>query len=407
MFGALKGWTSAQKHVVAASYLGWTLDAFDFFLMVFVIKDVAHSFGAGKEDVAWALTLTLALRPVGAFIFGRLADRFGRRPVLMADVGLYSLLGFATAFSPNLIAFLVIRALFGIAMGGEWGIGASLTMETVRPESRGFVSGLLQSGYPTGYLLASLVYRNFYDQLGPFTGMESWRALFLIGVIPALLILYIRRHVPESPGWSTEHAKTGTVLNVLKRHWQLAIYAILLMTAFNFFSHGTQDIYPTFLQVQHHFDTHTTGNIAIIYNIGAILGGLSFGFLSQSLGRKRTIILGALLSIPVAYLWAYSQTAAMLTVGAFLMQFFVQGAWGVIPAHLNELSPHDARGTFPGTVYQLGNFIASYNAVLQTGIAARSGENYSFALASVAVAAAVAIVLLTLMGREARDVKLS
>jgi len=329
MFDALKGWTSAQKHVVAASYLGWTLDAFDFFLMVFVIKDVAHSFGAGKEDVAWALTLTLALRPVGAFIFGRLADRFGRRPVLMADVGLYSLLGFATAFSPNLIAFLVIRALFGVAMGGEWGIGASLTMETVRPESRGFVSGLLQSGYPTGYLLASLVYRNFYDHLGAFTGLENWRALFLIGVIPALLILYIRRHVPESPGWSTEHAKTGTLVNVLKKHWQLAIYAILLMTAFNFFSHGTQDIYPTFLQVQHHFDTHTTGNIAIIYNLGAIIGGLSFGFLSQSLGRKRTIILGALLSIPVAYLWAYSQTAAMLTVGAFLMQFFVQGAWGV------------------------------------------------------------------------------
>ena len=407
MFDALKGWTSAQKHVVAASYLGWTLDAFDFFLMVFVIKDVAHSFGAGKEDVAWALTLTLALRPVGAFIFGRLADKFGRRPVLMADVALYSLLGFATAFSPNLIGFLVIRALFGIAMGGEWGIGASLTMETVRPESRGFVSGLLQSGYPTGYLLASLVYRNFYDHLGAFTGLENWRALFLIGVIPALLILYIRRHVPESPGWSTEHAKTGTLINVLKKHWQLAIYAILLMTAFNFFSHGTQDIYPTFLQVQHHFDTHTTGNIAIIYNLGAIAGGLSFGFLSQSLGRKRTIILGALLSIPVAYLWAYSQTAAMLTVGAFLMQFFVQGAWGVIPAHLNELSPHDARGTFPGTVYQLGNFIASYNAVLQTSIAAKSGENYSFALASVAVAAAVAIVVLTLMGREARDIKLS
>jgi SHS family lactate transporter-like MFS transporter len=407
MFDALKGWTSAQKHVVAASYLGWTLDAFDFFLMVFVIKDVAHSFGAGKEDVAWALTLTLALRPVGAFIFGRLADKFGRRPVLMADVALYSLLGFATAFSPNLIGFLVIRALFGIAMGGEWGIGASLTMETVRPESRGFVSGLLQSGYPTGYLLASLVYRNFYDHLGAFTGLENWRALFLIGVIPALLILYIRRHVPESPGWSSEHAKTGTLINVLKKHWQLAIYAILLMTAFNFFSHGTQDIYPTFLQVQHHFDTHTTGNIAIIYNLGAIAGGLSFGFLSQSLGRKRTIILGALLSIPVAYLWAYSQTAAMLTVGAFLMQFFVQGAWGVIPAHLNELSPHDARGTFPGTVYQLGNFIASYNAVLQTSIAAKSGENYSFALASVAVAAAVAIVVLTLMGREARDIKLS
>jgi len=393
--------------VVAASWLGWTLDAFDFFLMVFVIKDVAHAFGATKTDVAWATTLTLALRPVGAFVFGRLADRFGRRPVLMADVALYSLLGFATAFSPNLIAFLIIRALFGVAMGGEWGIGASLTMETIKPEARGLVSGLLQSGYPTGYLLASIVYRNFYEPLGALTGMAPWRSLFLVGVIPALLILYIRRHVPESPGWSREHARTGTVLSVLKNHWQLALYAIALMTAFNFFSHGTQDAYPTFLQVQHHFDVHTTGNIAIVYNIGAILGGLTFGFFSQRIGRRRAIIIAALLAIPVTYLWAYSQTATMLAVGAFLMQFFVQGAWGIIPAHLNELSPADARGTFPGTVYQLGNFIASYNLPLQTGIAARMGENYSVALASVAVAAAITIAVLTAVGREARDANLA
>jgi SHS family lactate transporter-like MFS transporter len=404
---ALRGWTSAQKHVVVASWLGWTLDAFDFFLMVFVIKDVAAAFGVEKSTVAWATTLTLALRPLGAFVLGRLADRFGRRPVLMVDVALYSVLGFATAFSPNLIAFLIIRALFGVAMGGEWGIGASLTMESIKPEARGLVSGLLQSGYPTGYLLASIVYRNFYEPLGALTGLAPWRSLFLIGIIPALLILYIRRHVPESPGWSTEHARTGTVLNVLRRHWQLAIYAIVLMTAFNFFSHGTQDAYPTFLQVQHHFDVHTTGNIAIVYNIGAILGGLTFGFFSQSFGRRRAIVVAALFAIPVTYLWAFSQTAAMLAFGAFLMQFFVQGAWGVIPAHLNELSPADARGTFPGTVYQLGNFIASYNLVLQTKIAARMQENYSVALASVAIAAAVVIAILTALGREARDVNMA
>jgi MFS transporter, SHS family, lactate transporter len=400
MFDALKGWSRVQKHVVAAAYLGWTLDAFDFFLMIFVIKDVAHEFGAGKSDIAWATALTLALRPLGAFIFGRLADRFGRRPVLMADVALYSLFGFATAFSPNLIVFLIIRALFGIAMGGEWGIGASLTMETVKPEARGLVSGLLQSGYPTGYLLASVVYRNFYDLL-------HWRGMFMVGIVPALLILYIRRNVPESPGWSREHAKTGTVLNVLRKHWALALYAILLMTAFNFFSHGTQDAYPTFLQVQHKFDAHTTGNIAIIYNIGAILGGWTFGLWSQTLGRRRTIVIASLLAIPVTWLWAYSETAPMLALGAFLMQFFVQGAWGVIPAHLNELSPADARGTFPGTVYQLGNFIASYNLVLQTRIAAAQGENYSMALAGVAVSAAIVIALLTMLGREARDAELA
>jgi SHS family lactate transporter-like MFS transporter len=398
--GALKGWTSTQKHVVAASYLGWTLDAFDFFLMVFVIKDVAKEFGVGREDVALAITLTLAFRALGAFIFGRLADRYGRRPVLMADIALYSVLGFATAFAPNLIAFLVIRALFGIAMGGEWGIGASLTMETVKPESRGFVSGLLQSGYPTGYLFASVVYGLLYTTIG-------WRGLFMVGIAPALLIFYIRRNVPESPGWKPEHAETGTVLNVLRRDWKIALYAILLMTAFNFFSHGTQDLYPTFLQVQHRFTPHVVGMIAVTYNIGAMLGGLTFGALSQTWGRRRTIVLAALLALPAVYLWAYSETAVMLAIGAFLVQYFVQGAWGVIPAHLNELSPADARGTFPGTVYQLGNFIASSNAVLQAQIAERQGGNYSVALASVAIAAAIAIAVLALAGGEARHIEMA
>jgi SHS family lactate transporter-like MFS transporter len=400
MLQALQGWTPAQKKVVAASFLGWMLDAFDFFLLVFVLKDVAREFGVERPAVAWAITLTLASRPIGAFIFGRLADRFGRRPILMLDVGLYSLMGFASAFAPNLTVFLVIRAIFGVAMGGEWGIGASLTMETVKPEARGLVSGILQSGYPTGYLIASVVYAAFYDVIG-------WRGMFMIGFLPALLVLYIRRHVPESPGWNKERARSETVLQTLGKHWKLAVYAIVLMTAFNFFSHGTQDIYPTFLQVQHGFDAHTTGTIAVIYNIGAILGGWTFGLWSQRLGRRRAIIIAALLAIPVTYLWAFSTTTTLLAVGAFLIQFCVQGAWGVIPAHLMELSPPNARATFPGTVYQLGNLIASSNAVLQTSIAAQHGENYGIALASVAVSAALVIVLLTSLGREARDITMS
>jgi SHS family lactate transporter-like MFS transporter len=399
-FDSLRGWSSAQKHVVAASYLGWTLDAFDFFLLVFVIKDVAGEFGTAVSDIALAVTLTLALRPVGAFVFGRLADRFGRRPILMLDVALYSVLGFATAFAPNLTAFLVIRALFGVAMGGEWGIGASLTMETVKPEARGFVSGLLQSGYPSGYLIASVAYGLLYAHIG-------WRGMFMIGILPAVLILYIRRNVPESPGWDRERASAATIVNVLARHWQLALYAILLMTAFNFFSHGTQDLYPTFLQKQHHFDHTTVSTIAVLYNVGAILGGLSFGALSQSLGRRRTMIVAALLALPAIWLWAYSETATLLAVGAFLVQFFVQGAWGVVPAHLNELSPAEARGTFPGTVYQLGNFIASSNAVLQARIAENHNNNYSLALAGVAVTAALAVALLAWLGREARDIDMA
>jgi SHS family lactate transporter-like MFS transporter len=235
----------------------------------------------------------------------------------------------------------------------------------------------------------------------------GWRGLFMVGIAPALLIFYIRRNVPESPGWKPEHAATGTALNVLRRDWKIALYAILLMTAFNFFSHGTQDLYPTFLQVQHKFTPRVVGMIAVTYNIGAMLGGLLFGTLSQTWGRRRTIVIAALLCIPMTYLWAYSETAVMLAAGAFLVQFFVQGAWGVIPAHLNELSPADARGTFPGTVYQLGNFIASSNAVLQAGIAERQGGNYSIALVSVAVAAAVAIAVLALAGREARHIEMA
>jgi MFS transporter, SHS family, lactate transporter len=399
MLQALKGWSPVQKKVVVASFLGWMLDAFDYFLLVFVLTDVAKEFGVERGAVALALTLTLALRPLGAFLFGRLADRFGRRPILMFDVGLYSVLGFATAFAPNLTVFLVLRALFGVAMGGEWGIGASLTMETVRPEARGLVSGILQSGYPTGYLLASVVYAHLFDVIG-------WRGMFMLSLVPAVLVLYIRRHVPESPGWTPERARSGTVLQTLREHWKLALYAVILMTAFNFFSHGTQDLYPTFLKDQQGFNAHTAGSVAIIYNIGAILGGWTFGLWSQRLGRRRTIVIAALLSIPVAYLWAFSTTFTLLAVGAFLMQFFVQGAWGVIPAHLNELSPANIRATFPGTVYQLGNFIASSNALIQTSIAARYGGNYSIALAGVAVGAAVVIVILTSMGREARDVQM-
>jgi len=396
---ALRAWTPAQKKVVIASFLGWTLDAFDFFLLVFVLKDVAADFGVQNTYVAVAITLTLVCRPLGAFIFGRLADRFGRKPVLMLDVALFSLFGTATAFAPNLGVFLVVRALFGIAMGGEWGIGASLTMESVRPEARGIVSGLLQSGYPTGYLLASVIYATLFNTIG-------WRGMFMMSALPALLVMYIRRHVPESPGWSAARAREVNIFMVLRNHWPIAVYGIILMTAFNFFSHGTQDIYPTFLREQHGFDTHATGTIAIIYNIGAILGGWIFGTWSQTLGRRRTIMIAAALSLPVAYPWAYSTTMAGLAAGAFLMQVCVQGAWAVIPAHLNEISPPDARATFPGTIYQLGNLIASSNSVLQTTIAANEGKNYAFALASVAVAAAVAIATLAAVGREARDAQL-
>src|ERR1700735_3714039 len=267
---ALSGWTSEQKHVVAASFLGWSLDAFDFFLLVFVLKDIAAEFHTDISDVTIAILLTLAMRPIGAFIFGRAADRWGRRPTLMVDILLYSVLEFASGFAPSLTVLIILRALYGVAMGGEWGVGASLTMETIPPHARGFVSGVL---FP----------------------YSVWRGMFMVGVIPALLVLYIRRNVPESPSWSREAAvERGSTLEVLKSHWRLGIYAVVLMTAFNFFSHGTQDIYPTFLEVEHKLSPHAVGIIAVIYNIGAICGGILFGTLSERFGRRRCIIIGAL-----------------------------------------------------------------------------------------------------------------
>jgi SHS family lactate transporter-like MFS transporter len=394
---ALSGWTSEQKHVVAATFLGWTLDAFDFFLLVFVLKDIASEFGTDITNVTFAILLTLAMRPIGAYIFGRAADRWGRRPTLMVDVLLYSAIEFASGFAPSLTALLVLRAIFGIAMGGEWGVGASLTMESIPPQARGFVSGLLQSGYPTGYFLASIVYGALFQYIG-------WRGMFMVGVIPALLVFYIRRKVPESPSWKPTTERSST-LAVVRSHWQLGVYAVVLMTAFNFFSHGTQDLYPTFLQVQHGFSPHEVSLIAVIYNIGAIIGGLSFGAMSERFGRRRIIIIASLLSLVVLPLWAFSTTAVWLAAGAFLMQVMVQGAWGVIPVHLNELSPDDARGTFPGFVYQIGNLIASVNATLQAGIAVHFGNNYALALAVVAGVVAVVIAILTALGTEAKGIK--
>ena len=396
-------WTREQRNITIAAYLGWTLDAFDFFLMVFILKDIAAEFTTTIPSVAFAITITLAMRPIGALIFGRLADKYGRRPTMMINVALYSLLELLSGFAPNLVTLIVLRALFGITMGGEWGVGSALTMETVPPRSRGIVSGLLQAGYPSGYLLASVVFGLFYQTIG-------WRGMFFVGVIPALLVLYIRSHVKESPAWTAmTKAKTKRpgLIATLKHNWKLALYSIVLMTAFNFFSHGTQDLYPTFLREQHHFDPHTVSLITIVLNIGAILGGLGFGALSEKIGRRRAICIGALLALPVIPLWAFSVTPMALAAGAFLMQIAVQGAWGVIPVHLNEISPDEIRATFPGLVYQLGNLLASVNATLQAEVAVRNGNNYGIAMAWVAGTVAVIIAGMILFSRERRGVDLA
>jgi SHS family lactate transporter-like MFS transporter len=399
LFSELKSFTLEQRNVVIASFLGWALDAFDFFLMVFVLKDIAKEFTTDVKSVAFAITLTLAMRPIGAFIFGMLADRYGRKPILMIDIVAYSLIELASAFAPSLIAFLALRALFGVAMGGEWGLGASLTMESIPPKSRGVISGLLQEGYAVGYLLAALVYFTVYESIG-------WRGMFIVGVLPALLVVHIRANVKESPTWA-KSKQTKQSLPSIRTHAKLFAYAIALMTAFNFFSHGTQDLYPTFLQVQRKLSIHEVSMVSIVANIGAIVGGIGFGAISERVGRRRAIVTAALLSLPMVPLWAFSTSPVQLAAGAFLMQLMVQGAWGVVPAHLNELSPPSMRGTFPGFTYQLGNLLASINATLQAQIAEDRGGDYATALAGVAIVIAVVLALLAGLGRrEARGEEL-
>jgi SHS family lactate transporter-like MFS transporter len=389
-----------QRHVVAACYLGWTLDAFDFFIMVFVFGDVAKAFGLSVTSVTFAVTLTLATRALGAFLFGRLADRIGRRPALMASILGYSVLGFCTGLAPNATVFFIVRALFGLAMGGEWGVGASLTMESIPAAWRGPVSGMLQAGYPSGYLLASLLYLAY--------PILHWQGMFMVGALPALLVLYIRGNVDESPDWKEQlqSAPRESISAVVRKHFHLAVYAAILMACFNFYSHGTQDIYPRYLQAQLHFNVHTVSIISIIFNLGAMLGGICVGSISQRIGRRWAIGLAAALSLPLLPLWAFSTQPVWIAVGAFLMQVCVQGAWGVIPVHLNELSPPSIRGTFPGLTYQLGNFLAALNLPLQSGVAAALGGDYRWPLAGVAGISAVCIILLVAFGREEKDVRM-
>ena len=396
-------WTKSQKNVVVAAYLGWTLDAFDFFLMVFMFKDIAATFHVDVKSVAEATFLTLAARPIGAFAFGRLADRFGRKPTLMWNILAFSILEGASGFAPSLTTFLALRFLFGIAMGGEWGIGSALTFETIPTRARGVVSGLLQAGYPSGYFVASIATYFFYDKLG-------WRYMFLLGVVPAILVFFVRMGVDESPAFLEKRIRKeqSNLFEVVGRNWKIALYAIILMTAFNFFSHGSQDAYANlFLKVQHHFDTQAAASMTAIMNVGAILGGISFGCLSERIGRRRAIMIAAALALPVIPFWAFGSTPLILGIGAFLMQVSVQGAWGIIPVHLNELSPPEIRATFPGFVYQLGNLFASRNLPIQVAIAEAYGNNYGLAMASVIGTVVVLIVLLVLWGPERRGVAMA
>lgn len=393
-----------QRHTFLACFLGWSLDALDFFLLTFVLVPISREFGRTIPEVAFAITLTLMARPLGAFLFGLLGDKFGRRIPLMIDIVFYSLMELLTAFAPNFTVFLVLRVLFGIGMGGEWGLGASLAMESLPTATRGLFSGILQQGYAVGYLLAALVYWTVFPHFG-------WRGLFIAGALPALLVIYIRAHVPESPVWQRDRSQrkhASVRLSVLLRqHGLLFVYAALLMTAFNYMSHGTQDLYPTYLEEQRGFGVNAKSIISIVYATGAICGGTVLGFWSQKWGRRRVVILSAVCGLLLIPLWIFAPSTGLLIVGGFLIQFMVQGAWGVVPVHLNELSPPNFRGTFPGLVYQLGNFAAAYAAQQQAWLAEQfrlpnGRPNYALTMAMIQSIVFVAVIVLAAIGPEKR-----
>ena len=397
--------TATQRDTFIACFLGWSLDAFDFFILTFCVSAIATEFHAQVSAVLEAVFVTLAMRPVGAFLFGAIADRYGRRPALMIDIIAYSVFELASAFAPSLHVFLIMRALFGIAMGGEWGVGAALAFETLPKENRGFFSGLLQEGYVVGYLLAALAYATIFRYIG-------WRGMFVVGALPAFLVIYIRTKVEESPAWRQGRGSAVGVQRSLGKdivkYLGTFTFLAVLMFVFNAYSHGTQDIYPTFLQKNRGFSPKTVGLVAIVYSVGALLGGIVFGSWSERVGRRKAIVIAAVLTIPMIPLWAYSHTAPMIALGSFLMQFMVQGAWGVIPAHLNELSPPAVRGTFPGLAYQLGNLLASRNSVIQAKITEHYfGGNYAPVLAGTALLVAALVAIVTISGREAKGADLS
>jgi SHS family lactate transporter-like MFS transporter len=411
LLGQLRSLNSTQRSTFAACFLGWTLDAFDFFLLTVCLKAIAADFHVGIPQIAEAIFWTLVMRPIGALIFGVLAERYGRRPTLIVNIVCFSIFELASAFAPSLKIFLISRALFGIAMGGEWGVGAALALESMPAHGRGFFSGILQEGYVVGNLLAAALYGILFPHLHGTGMLTGWRVMFMIGALPALLAFYMQFKVEESPIWleaeQRRRAAGGKKASIDFRHFltylPTFLFLVLLMTAFNSFSHGTQDLYPTLLEKDHALDPARVGLIVVISNIGALLGGILCGALSERVGRRRMIIIAALAAIPMIPLWAWSHTLPTLALGGFLMQFAVQGAYGIIPAHLNELAPGPVRAIFPGFAYQLGNLVSSRNGVFQAKLAQRfSGGALNVVMSWTVVLGAFAIAIVTGLGREAR-----
>ena len=389
--------SSDHRAALLAGYLGWTLDAFDFFLVVSCLTAIGREFHKSDSEMALTLFATLAFRPVGAFLFGLMADRYGRRLPLMLDLVFYSVIEVLSGLAPNYTTFIILRALFGIGMGGEWGVGASLAMEKVPVRLRGLLSGFLQQGYAMGFLLASVCSYFLFPRVG-------WRPLFFLGGLPAILAFFVRYGVKESEVWKkTRHKSWGHLGRAILSNWKLFLYLVVLMTAMNLASHGTQDMYPTFLERQWGFNVGQRNILSGFTMVGAILGGTLCGLISDRIGRRRTMIMALTGAVLVVPLWAFAPSVPLLFAGGFLMQFLVQGAWGVVPAHLSELSPDSVRGFLPGFGYQVGVFLSSYVSVFEAMFAKRT--SYAIAMASTAAVVFILAAVANALGPERHGVK--
>jgi SHS family lactate transporter-like MFS transporter len=390
-----------QRNAVLAGFLGWTLDAFDFFILTLVIDDIAKSFGRTRPDIAFTLTVALAMRPIGAIVFGIMADRLGRRLPLMINVVFYAVISVLSGLAPSYGTFVLLRMLFGIGMGGEWGVGASLALESASPRLRGLLSGLLQEGYALGNLLSAVAFRLVYPYFNTLYPGNGWRLMFFLGGLPALLSLFIRAKVKESDAWHEHRTDWASYKRSLPQYWRRFVYLVLLMTMMNFMSHGTQDMYPTLLGTIG-YSKARIADITVLSAIGAILGGLCFGYYSDRSGRRRAMLTAMVLGLLVVPFWIAGHSPWRIIVGVFLMQFFVQGAWGVIPAHINELSPNHLRGFFPGFAYQLGVMFAASIPYVEAAL----GERFTYTQAMGGLVSLVFVVafIVTFTGPEAKGV---
>jgi len=390
-----------QRNAVLAGFLGWTLDAFDFFILTLVVDDIAKSFGRSRPDVAFALTVTLAMRPIGAIVFGIMADRLGRRLPLILNVIFYAVISVLSGLAPSYQVFLLLRMLFGIGMGGEWGVGASLALESASPRLRGLLSGLLQEGYALGNLLSAVAFRLVYPYFNSIYPGNGWRLMFFLGGAPALLSLFIRAKVKESDAWHEHRTDWATYRKSLPLYWRRFAYLVVLMTMMNFMSHGTQDMYPTLLGTLG-YSKARIADVTMLSGIGAILGGLAFGYYSDMSGRRRAMLSAMICGLVVVPFWIAGHSPWRILIGVFLMQFFVQGAWGVIPAHINELSPNHLRGFFPGFAYQLGVMFAASIPYVESALGERF--TYTQAMGGLVSLVFLAAFIVTATGPEAKGV---